>query len=379
MIKILGIETLYKHYTNAITKEETFTHSGVDFARVLQPLSYLNKEKGFKIDVLNKFPISPDKLNEWENIIPNYDIVYSSYIDLSILYVAIKILCDKYKKTFIIDLDDFLWGVSPHHPHYEDYKVEYDAMGKMRMSESLYKRTVILKDVHYVTTTNQFLKYKIHEFAQHDLDTIKVFPNYIDLTRYDYKKIPKRNDNEIRINYIGGASHYDDLMKPDFINALKELMDKYPNLIFYTNGFFFAQLKEIFGYRYRFRLAYADVYKFQDKLWPVAMADDIFVAPLDNTVYSRSKSFIKYLEYGAGKKPGVYENQEPYTNIVKDGENGYLAKDKRDWVNKLSALIEDKKQRDLIGEKAYETICGYQIQGHLTEYKDFFKSIVDKN
>jgi glycosyltransferase involved in cell wall biosynthesis len=375
-MKILALETLYKKGKNSVTGEMFTTHVAVDFYRIVQPMTALGKEKGYEVDVLWDFPILSEDFGKWEELVKSHDCVYTSYIDNSLLYVAIKVYCDKWNKPFIIDLDDNIWAVSPSHPHYSEYKLEYTPYGKPKMSESLYKRTLIIKDSNYITVTCQRLKNAIHQMTGRDHKDIFVFPNYIDLDKYDYKKIKPKESSEIVISYSGGASHFPDVTNPIFTGALKKILNKYENTVFVTNGFYMPQLKTIFQNKYRHRPGYVSIDKYIDLLWPEASSEaDIVVAPLEHSQYSLSKTYIKYLEYGAAKLPGIYENIEPYTNIVKDGENGYLANSLEEWVDKLSMLIENKDLRKKIGEEAYKTTKINQMKDNLQQYKDFFDKI----
>lgn len=377
-IKILALETLYKENINKITGERTVTHSGVDFARIIQPLTHLSKIPGFKVDISYVLPTMRDV----EEMAKKYDVVYSSYIDNSTAYVAMKVMGNKYGMKYVVDCDDHIWSVSQYHPYYEKYKVEYGADGRPKFSEGLFKQTVIMGDADYVTTTNMFLKHRISEFTKKPHEKIFIFPNCIDLSLYDINKVkPREKDGKIYITYHGGGSHYPDVMKPAFIDALKIIMKKYPNVQFRTTGFFFPQLKTHFGNRYEFKLARADVYGWINELWPEHMSEsDIVVAPLENTQYSRAKSYIKYLEYSAGKKAGVYENIDPYNEVVKDGENGFLAHSKEDWVEKLSILIEDEEKRNKMAEVAYKDVVDHhQMKDNLDPYIEFFRKIVESN
>lgn len=374
-MKILALETLFKKNKNAKTGEVTTTHSGVDYARVVNPMTALGKEKGFETTIMWDYPMEVKDLNKWDDLVKDYDTVYTSYIDNSLLYVAIRLSCKKHGKKFVIDLDDNIWAVSKSHPDYENYKMEYDPLGKPRYAEALFKRTVILGDADYVTCTNQRLKNAIVSYAKQKHENIHVFPNYIDLSGYDYKKIKPKESKEIVISYTGGGSHMADITNPEFTGAIQEILKKYDNTVFVTNGFYMPALKDIFQNRYRYRPGYADVTKYIDILWPEASAEaNVVVAPLEHTSYSRCKSYIKFLEMGAAKLPGVYEKIEPYTEIV-DGENGLLASGNQEWIEKLSLLIESEELRRSMGEKAYETTYKHQIQDNLQGYKDFFSKI----
>ena len=103
---------------------------------------------------------------------------------------------------------------------------------------------------------------------------------------------------------------------------------------------------------------------------------DVFVAPLTDNTYNKSKSSIKYLEISSAKKPGVYQDIRQYKEVVNHKENGMLAYTENDWYYAIKELLEDKKLRKSIGENAYKTVKNdWTIQGNINKYVDFFKGI----
>ena len=73
---------------------------------------------------------------------------------------------------------------------------------------------------------------------------------------------------------------------------------------------------------------------------------DIGVSPLEDDDFTRCKYFNKYLEYTLSGILGIYSNVEPYTYVVKDGYNGFLADNNNDsWKAKLDILLSDSQQR----------------------------------
>lgn len=84
---------------------------------------------------------------------------------------------------------------------------------------------------------------------------------------------------------------------------------------------------------------------------------DIGVAPLNNDEFSKCKYFNKFLEYTAHGMVGVYSNTEPYTYVVKNGENGMLADNDPDsWYEALSTLIKKKSLRQECVQNAVQYI-----------------------
>jgi len=77
---------------------------------------------------------------------------------------------------------------------------------------------------------------------------------------------------------------------------------------------------------------------------------------ISNTKFNLAKSPTKLFEYMAMVKPTISSNIGEAVNIIRDGENGFLAKTREEFINKMQELIEDPDLRQKMGEKARKTI-----------------------
>lgn len=78
---------------------------------------------------------------------------------------------------------------------------------------------------------------------------------------------------------------------------------------------------------------------------------DIGLAPLCSDEFSKCKYYNKYIEYTLSGIVGVYSKTEPYTCVVKNGENGYLAQP-NEWFQVLSCAIDNYGNKKQIIKKA---------------------------
>ncbi len=83
---------------------------------------------------------------------------------------------------------------------------------------------------------------------------------------------------------------------------------------------------------------------------------DFGIAPLKDTVFSRSKSDIKFLDYSSLGIPGIYSDVPAYSESVKQMENGLLASNSSDWFDSLSMLISDQRLRKRLAQKAHDYV-----------------------
>lgn len=370
-IKILAVQTSYKLKIDRKTGKEICYTSAVDYYRNIQPLKYLPKDK-FEVDFTYE-PIGQNqKFKNTADLAKYYDVLYLSYMDSIKFYIELRVQGIKYGMKMVLDLDDNIWAVDPSHPY---YKGNFEPG-----SEKNFNRSAVILDVDAVTTTNSFLRYKIVENTSRPIKDISIIPNFIDLTLFDYKKIPEKpNKDEIQIGYLGGASHFPDINKREFTDAVKIIMDKYPQVRLKTT-FYMPQLKALFGYKYRYTLGRANYDRYVKEIWPKMMAEsDILVAPLSWSNYSRAKSYIKYLEMSAGKKPMICEKIDPYNEVLANHpERGLQASTTEDWVNHFTYLIENPDKAKEMGEEAYKYVKeNHTIQGNVDLIANYFEKLTD--
>lgn len=73
---------------------------------------------------------------------------------------------------------------------------------------------------------------------------------------------------------------------------------------------------------------------------------DIGLAPINDDEFSKCKYYNKYIEYTLTGVTGVYSNTEPYTFVVKNGENGILADNTNiGWFHAICTAIEKPELR----------------------------------
>lgn len=363
-IKILALETHYQKIKNGDCR----TH-GVDQARIINPMKELAKNKDFEVDI-RKDPFTTF-LVDWDSVTKYYDFIYFSYVDNPVGFANMGLMAMKNNCTLVADLDDALDLVPQGSNVYKTYHPG---------SKALYICECILQEVAHLTTTNQHLKYHMVDWLKVPHSKVKVFPNYIDLSFYDFKVIPdKTKDNSpIVIQFFGTSTHVVDIMSKEILESLDKILAEFPNVTFDTCGMFLPQLKTRWGKQYTFHLGEPDVDKWATKLWPELMSEaDICIAPLKNTEFSKCKSSIKFLEISAAKKPGVYADIRQYREMEAQSPGCCLLADSLEgWYRQLKKLVQSKQLREEMGQKAYNLVKdNYQVKDHVESYASYFKSI----
>src|SRR5205807_612503 len=97
-----------------------------------------------------------------------------------------------------------------------------------------------------------------------------------------------------------------------------------------------------------------------DDLRPI----DIGVMPLPDDAWSKGKCGLKALQFMALGIPTVCSPVGVNTEIIQDGENGFIADSEEEWVEKLGRLLRSAQLRERLGlagratvERSYSAIA----------------------
>lgn len=345
------------------TKERT---SGVDFARIIQPMEHLNGYKSGEYEFETKVYRSKDDegLVTWNEITDYYDCIYFNYTPNPWAFAAMGAMARMKGKKLILDMDDTLWNVMPDNPAYNAWK---------KGGEHIKNFTAICNEVDHITCTNRYLKNVITHNTLKRGDQITAFPNRIDFKLYNHR-CGFKDTLEINLLHFGSTTHFIDLQNKEFEKGIDMIMRDYPNVKLLTAGAMIPEYRRKWGQRYVNSYGDQDLYKWVKERFPYFMDQaDICVVPLEDTLYNRCKSSIKFLEMSSAVKPGVYQNIRQYQELVKHGENGFLAGTAQEWYDAIKKLIDDKELRRTMGQNAFKTVEeGWQMKDNLEEYAQFF-------
>lgn len=344
--------------------------TGVDFARIIQPMKALNGKHGIDVTIYDAAVETKhnDPL-EWDEVMKNCDIFYFNYLNNPWGFAVLGMMARKYGVKLVMDLDDSLWNIRSDNPASRVYHKGSKALGDF---------TSICNEVDYLTTTNPYLRNVIMQNTNKNADKIKIFPNYVDLEMYTHRSEFK-DTGRITLLHFGSTTHFLDLKTQDFVDGIDKIMKEYPNVEFKTVGAFIPKFREKWGRRYANVFGHTNIYhwiKDEDKFPNFMDMADILVVPLDDDVYNRCKSNIKWLETSSAKMPGVYQNIRQYSECI-DGTNGLTASKDKEWYRAIKLLIDNPDKRQKMGEKAFKDISdNWQMKDHTQEYADFFKSLL---
>lgn len=105
---------------------------------------------------------------------------------------------------------------------------------------------------------------------------------------------------------------------------------------------------------------------------------DIGIMPLPDDEWAKGKCGLKGLQYMALEIPTIMSPVGVNSNIIKDGENGFIASTIEEWVDKLSILIDQHEIRTDMGVEARKTVVNsYSIIANKEHYLRYFKEVIN--
>jgi len=101
---------------------------------------------------------------------------------------------------------------------------------------------------------------------------------------------------------------------------------------------------------------------------------DIGIMPLPDDDWSMGKCGFKILQYMALRIPSVSSPVGVNSEIVRSGENGFLAVSQTEWIDFLSKLINDPVLRLRMGQNGRETVEGrYSVTSNTPTFLSLFE------
>lgn len=243
----------------------------------------------------------------------------------------------------VYECDDDLLRVDPSGlPHLHDDRVRDTIRFCLQLSDM-------------VTVSTPYLA---EQYRQYN-DNVVVLPNYVDEKLLAVER-PRRE--RLTLGWAGGSSHLADwatVAAP----AVRATLGAHPELDMHFMGVDFSPMLGEARARCRFTTWDADVSSYYRKI-----DFDIGLAPLGDSNFNLSKSWIRALEMASLGIPIVASDVEPYREFVIDGVTGYLVRTEEEWTARLAELVGDAEAREEMGRKAKEHAAAFTIQGNWAKW-----------
>lgn len=139
-------------------------------------------------------------------------------------------------------------------------------------------------------------------------------------------------------------------------SALMRILEEYPNVGLILVGELDVS-DALVKYEDRIMRKHATGWRELPKLIVQA---DINLAPLEDTIFNRSKSEIKWIEAALVRVPTVASCVGAFEVMVESGVTGILCDNTENaWYTGLKRLVDDRKLRERIGQQAYQYVMAH--------------------
>lgn len=164
----------------------------------------------------------------------------------------------------------------------------------------------------------------------------------------------KSNKRTIDIFYGSGTmahnSDFTDLALP----AIEKVLSEEPRARLVVVGY--LKLPNRFVERYKGQISLLPPVKSVQGYWSLLEQADINLAVLHDDQINACKSELKWFEAACFGIPSILSSTSNYRDVVKNGEDAFLAETADDWYRDLSALVKDHALRTAVGMSAYNRV-----------------------
>jgi len=255
------------------------------------------------------------------------------------------------KAKLVFDFDDSIWLLDTS-----------SANKKWAWLKSEKKTGEIIRLSDMVFAGNSYLAGYAKKFS----DKVKIIPTTIDTDIFK-RSSEYRDSGKVCIGWSGSITtikHFEQA-----IPVLKKIREKYGDKVsFKVMGDETYEHPElgIKGLRWS---ASTEVEQLQ--------SFDIGIMPLPDDEWVKGKCGLKGLSYMSVEVPTVMSAVGVNPEIIKQGENGFLATKDEEWLERLSELIDSFELRKKLGQAGRKTVLeGYSLESQKSNYLDAFNELL---
>lgn len=281
---------------------------------------------------------------------------WTPFIEALIDYLCIA------NKKFLYDIDDLIVipSVLPAFLSYTNLHNEYEKY--FLYSTRLYS---VARKANGIIVTNSYFANLIKQYFPLNVYIIKNFINnsQIEASKYSY-------DCNKTLGYFSGSNTHN--LDFSLLNSpLKKFLENNPLWKLRVMGH--VDLPNGFEKNNVERIPFVDSEKYLEHVAQTR----INLVPLIDNEFTNCKSELKYFESALFKRPSIVSNIESYTNIIKNGETGFLVSNESEWENALE-ILKDQNTCDNMGNAAYQHIMkSYTPQSVVPQIEDAFNKFLN--
>jgi glycosyltransferase involved in cell wall biosynthesis len=160
--------------------------------------------------------------------------------------------------------------------------------------------------------------------------------------------------NTIDIFYGSGTKAHNSDLTEIIVPAMEKTLSKHREARFIVMGY--AQLPNSFIDRFGAQVLQITLSNTVRAYYEVLQWADINIAALHTDSMNDCKSELKWFEAACFGIPSVMSPTANYLDIIKNGEDGFIAETTEDWVKTLNNLIIDANLRQSMGVQAHDRV-----------------------
>ena len=204
------------------------------------------------------------------------------------------------------------------------------------------------------------------DYARQFNENVRVIPSTIDTAVYTSKDIA--NDSVIVIGWSGSFSTIEHFktIEPVLFKLKQHYGSQVRFMVIGDESYFNPNLN-ISGVAWNADSEVSDLHKM-----------DIGIMPLPDDEWTRGKCAMKGLQYMGAGIPTVMSPVGVNSQVIQDGENGFLASTDEEWFLKLSALIDSIELRKKMAAMGRETIeKNFSVKANASLYLETLNGLVN--
>lgn len=252
----------------------------------------------------------------------------------------------------VYDIDDDYWNIRPENP-------AYDAWRDGTKLETLVQ---IMRKADLVTVPTRVLAERVRALGM----KAKVLPNMLPAEHWKVEPRAQWDPNSgapLVIGWAASGSHRADI--PIIADVIVQMLDRNSHAEFHVAGISADMLPD------HPRVRILESVRIED--YPKLInAFDIAIAPLLDNRFNQAKSDLKLIEYGMCSLPVIATPVGAYVDVGRNGDNVLFAKNAKDWIRHLNALITRPELRQTLGASLHLLSTSRLIEDHIGKWADAY-------
>lgn len=202
------------------------------------------------------------------------------------------------------------------------------------------------------------------DYAQKYNKNVYIIPTSIDTKRYQPTKKKSEDNKPVIIGWTGSSTsqYHLEQFEPTLAKLIEKRNDVEIRVISNREPSF-----EKIPYTWRAWSVETEI----DQIGEI----DIGIMPTPDDEWSRGKCALKALQYMSLGIPTICTDMGANRDVIKHGENGFLAKESKQWLECFDTLIDNKELRIKLGNEARKTVVDHYSMQKCAE---LFEDVVRK-